>query len=720
MKPLSWHIFHKPLSLILFLTLAMSAQAADELLPVPGDLVGFCRWTVQDRAVGGLKRIVRDEKSPKFGTIYGGRAEDANIAWVAAAAYRYRWSRSYHDPALRDDAFFLMDHLAKKHANGLRDERGLDAYFWLHSYAWAVKSWLENEVVDEARAKLWRDSLEKSAEVAMDCMQRNLCNGQYANPEFYYLSGLAAAAGICNRPDFQDEAREVLTRYENVLWPGGGVAYFHRTSPEHGYQQMVTKSVVLYWLATEDPYGKQWLRRLAPYFVNVQQRSGLVTDAEHPWLKHSFYNPINPAVPGMLACLLDDGANRWAADVAARTRADNVAERLPSFLDGNPYWYNYHHTTYAAVLLRLLEDHQLPEPDPPSPRRVMLDHGFFGPRSQWDDFAAAVGTRQKNSSLAGAYIADPKEPMLPLDSALDGVFAEILQGPHGADLPRGKRQKATFNCLDWEPEHHFVERPDFAAVSCLSKIVSPYWNDHPWIPGERWDWNQVADWSQIQHWAVWRDHLLGFVALRCHADGGKAETEDVAHVRWRFAPVGRDFAIQQTSETERNVSCGRLRVRALLLGEQGGFAFRETEGEAPPHQSKSLTLARPAPWQAGDHVAVAIDARPDTSDTQIHTKMLTEGAAMLMIAPNGKHGVLWVASLARHFRQHHLDPLPGVRLRRFERDVELTPPRPGRDAVLSLHGAESAILELESDKALDPAAILAALHAGWGRGERRP
>ena len=66
-----------------------------------------------------------------------------------------------------------------------------------------------------------------------------------------------------------------------------------------------------------------------------------------------------------------------------------------------------------------------------------------------------------------------------------------------------------------------------------------------------------------------------------------------------------------------------------------------------------------------------------------------------------------------------LAPLPGIQVRRFERNVELTPPQQTRDAVLSLHGAESAILELSSDQALDATAILAALRPGWGRGESR-
>ena len=699
---------------------ALLASGVEDLPPVPQDLVGFCHWTVQDRAVGGLKRIVRDPESPKFGTIYGGRAEDANIVWVAAAAYRHAWSRSHQDGKLKEDAFFLLDHLAKQFANGLRDEQGLDSYFLLHSYAWAVWSWLDNGAVDEPRATRWKRTLATCAEVTMDVMQRNLCNGQYANPEFYYLSGLAAAGAVCKREDFLKEARQALTRYEDVLWPGGGVAYFHKTSPQHGYQQMVTKSVALYWLATKDKYGMEWLRRLAPYFANVQHRSGLVTDAEQSWLKHAFYNPINPAVPGMLACLLNDGTNRWVAEIAAKNRADNVANRLPSFLKANPNWYNYHHTTYAATLLRLLEEHPLPDPKPMPSQRVMLDRGFFGPRSQWDDFAAAGGTRQKNNSLAGAYIADPQEPMLPLDSGLDGVFAEILQGARGEDVSRAKRVRANRSCIEWAPQTHYVERPDFVAVSCASRLVSPYWNDRTWIPGERGRANEQANWSQIQHWAVWRDHLLGFVALRCHADGGDPGTEDVAQVRWRFGPATRELTIEEPSQTERQVRCSRLRTRTVLLKERGGFVFEDIDGTTATHRARALALARPAPWEAGDRVEVATDAHPANSSTRVHIKPLNEAGAMLLIAPDGKHGILWVASLGRHFRQHLLAPLPGVQVRRFERNVELTPPQANRETVLSLHGAESATAELTSQSPLNADAILAALRSGWGRAERHP
>ena len=114
---------------------------------------------------------------------------------------------------------------------------------------------------------------------------------------------------------------------------------------------MAVKSVALYWDLTGDPYAMEFLRRLAPYFPNVQHRSELSTDAEMPQLKHYLYNFVNPAVPAMLACLLQDGANRQAADVAAPLEADNVDNVRPSFLSqGQSYaWYNYNATTFAAA-----------------------------------------------------------------------------------------------------------------------------------------------------------------------------------------------------------------------------------------------------------------------------------------------------------------------------------------------------------------------------------
>lgn len=84
--------------LALSLTLSTTHTRADE---VPSDLMPFLQYVVQNRAENGLTAVVTDESNPKFGTVYGGAPEDANIAWVAAAAYEYEWSRFHQDAALQ-------------------------------------------------------------------------------------------------------------------------------------------------------------------------------------------------------------------------------------------------------------------------------------------------------------------------------------------------------------------------------------------------------------------------------------------------------------------------------------------------------------------------------------------------------------------------------------------------------------------------------------------
>jgi hypothetical protein len=155
------------------------------------------------------------------------------------------------------------------------------------------------------------------------------------------------------------------------------MAYFTSSAPQHGYQQMVVKSVALYHDLTGDAHALELLRRMAPYFPDVQHRSGLLTDAEQPQLKHTFANQLNPAAPALIACLTGDGANRWAADVALLLQADGVDQKKPSFSAGLGWgWYIYHATTYAAAALRLMERHPLPAAAQPPSRRVFLDGGF--------------------------------------------------------------------------------------------------------------------------------------------------------------------------------------------------------------------------------------------------------------------------------------------------------------------------------------------------------
>lgn len=697
--------------LALFCVLSASHVRAED---VPAELVPFLRYVVQNRAEHGLKAVVTDNSDPKFGTIYGGAAEDANVAWVAAAAYKYPWSRFHHDEALRDKAFALLDALARIHADGHWDDGGHGADFGLHSFAWAVLSWLETGEPDDARSKLWRDAVARAADDALLLNHRDLFVGDYANPDFYHLAGLAAAWKVTGNDRYRAEAEAMLHRYEDSLFEGGGVAYFLKNSPEHGYQQMVVKATVLYWDLTDDPYALKWLERLAPYFPNVQHRSGLLTDAENPHLKHHLYKPLNPAAPAMLAAALGDGTNRWAADIAAKVRADNVANRMPSFLDENPNWYNFHHTTYAAVALRIMERHPLPDPVPMPDRRVFADGGFRGVRSHWNDFTAAVGTRRMNDSLAGAYLADIDEPMLPLNAAINGVRFEVWEGDRNPELPRDRRVRAEYRCVEWNPVVHATNTDGFAAVSCLTWLCSPYWADMPWIAGERWPLREVSGWTSLQHWAVWRDHLIGLGALRCHQDGGDPQTGDTARVVWPLAPTGRQMAEPDRDESSLQLRYGSLELKTVRLEENGGFTYGlDPDGLSP-------VLQRPAPWKAGDHVNVATDIYPDQSDGTVHFKALNEAAAALLLEPDRRKAFLWVANLTRHWRQHELEVPAESTVRLFKRNVEMPKVPPGSKAYCSLFGGESAVWVIESPKELDPNHVLSQLTSGWGRGEKRP
>ncbi len=686
--------------------------------PCPAQFEPFCRHLIQVRAAEGLNRVVHDPQHPKHGTVYGGAPEDANIAWVAAAAYRWEWSRFHQSQALRDEAFFLLDALARIRANGRWDDGGLNAYFGLHSFAWAVLEWLETGAVDPARQAAWKAAVAAAAEDAMVVLSRSLTVGNYANPEFYYLSGLAAAWQVTGQERYREEALRALHRYDDRLWANGAVPYFHESSPEHGYQQMLVKSVALLHDLTADASALEWLQRMADYFPLVMHRSGLVTDGEVPHLKHGLYVPVNPGVPALLAALTGDGRNTFLAEVAAAKRADNVNNQIPAYWGGNPNWYNFHHTTYAVAALRVLAKRRLPPAVEPVARRVLFDAGFRGGRSHWDDFAAAVGTRAMNDSLACASVADPAEPMFPLGAAVSGVFFEVLQGDRSPQARPDIRTRARFGVVEWSPTvtHNAVE--GFASTSCLTRLCSPYWNDQPWLPGEKWPLNEVSSWSSIQHWAVWRDHLVGLGALLCHAEGGDARTADRAQVRVVHAPQGR--AAQDVAVTEEAWSgeIGSLAIRLQKLGGQGSWRFGDEAAAAPA--GGAVVLAREAPWKTGDGVQVACDVHPAASDSQVVCSAVQDGAAALLIEPDGREAWLWVVNLTRHFRGHELALPPGYRAQVWKRSAALPPPAAGQAVGLPLSAAEGAVARITAAQGIDPAAVLGALHPGWGRGEAVP
>ena len=296
------------------LVVALAAKAAEEAWPslptdfgkCPRQTEEFLRYVVQRRAAEGLNGIVLSEKDRRFnlpygkrkvgiGTVYGGNNEDLNVAWVAAVACRDPWSRFYHNAALRKRAMLLMDSVVHSRADGVWDDGGLDAYFGLQGLAWAALEWIESGDVEGPRAEAWRQNVAKTAEQSLVCLhygpyRPGALTGQYANPEMYLLSGLAAAWKLTGQQRYRDEAAQALRRYDQWLYPGGGVSYFLQSSPQHGYQHMVVKSAALYWDLTGDAYALEFLKRLAPYFPDVQHRSGLMTDGEQPWLKHTLWN----------------------------------------------------------------------------------------------------------------------------------------------------------------------------------------------------------------------------------------------------------------------------------------------------------------------------------------------------------------------------------------------------------------------------------------------
>ncbi len=684
----------------------------------PRDLEPFLRHVVLQRTANGLERIVDDPTDARHGTVYGGTAEDANIAWVAAAAYRHEWSRFHRDAAVREKSLKLLDRVAEL------SERGIwaveqDALFGLHSFSFAVLRWLETETVGSARRARWQSAVADAADRAMAFNHARIGAGNYANPEFYYLSGLAAAWKVCGDRRYLDEAFRAFHRYKDAIFPGGGVPYHHDTAPVHNYQQLMVKAVALFWDLTGDEQARSWLSRMAPYFPRVQHRSGLLVDYGTPWLKREFYTPMNPAAPAILASVLGDGANRHSADVATRVRADNVNGRLPGFLSDNPNWYNYHQTTLAVVALRMIERYPLPEAAPPGSRRVEWDGGFRGGRSHWDDFTAAVGTRSKVESVAGAAVADSTVPMLPLGSALDSVFFEVLSGDRSnSKMSRETRLRTRFGVVEWNPEVRSTVLDDIVVAGVWTRLCNPYWSDRPFIRGETVE-TEISNWSSVQHWAVWRDHLVGLGALKAHESGGSKRTSDVARVRWRFSPRGRDLVRPTRDDDRLQVRYGDLDVDLIRLDRRGPFQFADARSEAP-HLAWAPSLERRAPWAQGDYVHVATDARPAGSDGTVLFGSLKQGAAAILVEPGARQAYLVLAGFGRHWRQHELRLPPGITARVFKRDVELTPPPAGKAVVLTLHGAENAIVSLVSQDPIDPVEVLSRFGPGRSRVEGRP
>ena len=111
----------------------------------------------------------------------------------------------------------------------------------------------------------------------------------------------------------------------------------------------------------------------------------------------------------------------------------------------------------------------------------------------------------------------------------------------------------------------------------------------------------------------------------------------------------------------------------------------------------------------------ALVAAPAAAEGSVLLKTLPRAAAALLVEPDVRSALLWVANLDRHAQQFLLDIPPGAHIRLFRRSVEMPPVPEGEVALAYLSGAENGVWIVESPTRLDPEAILAALRVGKGR-----
>ena len=267
---------------------------------------------------------------------YGLSHSDAYLAWIMASAYQGEgWSPFCRDTELRDLAVRLLDALTAARLKEPFPGENHPIVFGLHGYAFAVLRWKETGAVPQEKLDRWVEGVGKSAEFAIRYTARGQFVGDYANPEMYYLSGLAAAWKLTGEPRYRGEAAAALRRYRDDTFPDGGVAYFRGTNAKVGYQQMVVKAVCLYYELTGDAYAKELLDCYAKYFPMVYHQAGIFSPSEHPWLKHYVGEYVNPAVPDMIASVTGDGPQRDGGEDRRVPRRRGRGVRFP-FLHEQP------------------------------------------------------------------------------------------------------------------------------------------------------------------------------------------------------------------------------------------------------------------------------------------------------------------------------------------------------------------------------------------------
>ncbi|NQT17163.1 MAG: hypothetical protein HQ582_30700 [Planctomycetes bacterium] len=696
---------------------------------VPTDPVEFCQWIITSRTRAAMQALRASEDGAKYGFSHS----DAYLAWIMASAYQGDgWSPFCRDTELRDLAFRLLDALTTARLQDAFPGGNHPIVFGLHGYAFAVLRWKETGAAPPEKLDRWVEGVRKSAEYAIRYTARGQYVGDYANPEMYYLSGLAAAWKLTGEPRYREEAATALRRYRDDTFPDGGVAYFRGTNAKVGYQHMVVKAVCLYYELTGDAYAKELLDCYARYFPMVYHRAGVFSPSEHPWLKHYVGEWVNPAVPDMIASLTGDGRNETVARIAAHRAAEAEASAFPSFMSDPDKrvraWYNFHHVTFACAAVRL---HKEVEPEPLADRWVGPDENVRGIRGRWDDWMAVVTSRRGSVTLPGCLIADPAEPHYPLDSGLLFFACEYggkpIQKPDGFQIDRAQHIMS-----QWEPVHHRTLGRDGAVVSVWSGLRTPYWGHLPTSTAE----DSQADpgaWEYIQAWITWKNSLIGLIRMDALRDPPEPEKPGYVRIRPVFIPQNRELAASEQNGGLSG-SYGRLQFLLRPLAENEGWQFAEIDNwsisqflsihggtyvyvhpKSPVYQKTNET------WQRGDK-ALLYAAFWDQRDPAIRADdpeafqavMLKDRAGAVVIRRSKTSAVVFAVALSRRWVQLQLDTGPDWSVDLRHGDDPL-PTFQGEPVRFSLLGGQTAVLEIRSEQQLSAADVARSLHVTGGR-----
>lgn len=693
---------------------------------VPTDPVEFYRWVVTERARAALKRIEDSED----GLIYGAAAEDANVAWLMATAYNGEgWSTFYRDPQLLEGALRIMNAMTDiRLVEPWEQGQGHGPRFGLHAYANAVSFWKETGAVPSESMERWIACVRKMADFAIRYDARALWVGEYANPEFYTLSGLAAAWELTGEDRYRREAARTLRRYEVQTFPDGGVSYLGLMNAQTGYQSMVVKSVARYYELTQDPYAKELLDRYARYYHLIWLPAGIHSPSEQPWLKHYITEYVNPAVPDMLASFTGDGRCATVARVQAFRTAEQVAGLFPSFREENPYaWYNFHATTYACLALRY---HRPVQPQPLPARWTGMDENLRGIRARWDDWMAFATSRRASMTLAGCLIADTREPFYPLDSGLLFFLVDFAETAV-PEQEAFRLRENHFILNDWEPVHSRTAHGDGAVINVFSALSCPYWGVFPQSSAENKGRNPGA-WEYSQAWITWKNSLFGMIRMAALRDSEGAEGEGFARMRPVFFPQNRDLNLV-SREPGVQGSYGRLGFAMAPFDPTEDWQFAEMDNRTSPPFLSGGTYGYAQPvspvlektggtWRRGD-TAAAWTAYWDTGHPALdvsdprafQARLLNDRAGILVIRSGETNAVVFAANLNRRWVQLQLDPDDhGWKVELHLNNNEL-PTEPGEAVRWSLAAFHTSILRVTSPKPLTALDVAERIRVTGGR-----